>query len=789
MKISLNWIKDYVDLDGISAEEIVKRFNLSTAEIEEVEYKGKNTHGVVFGKILEVSDHPTNKHWHILKVDIGTKKLQIVCGAPNVRKGMVTCVATDGGAVNGFKISVAKRGDIDSEGMCCSAAELGIGADDEGIMDLEGNYPIGKDIKEVWPVDDIILEIDNKTLTNRPDLWGHFGMAREFAVMFDRKLKKLPVENLDKYAKLAPINIGNFSENCYRYSAISANNITVKTSPDFMKIRLTYCGMRDINLLADLTNYVMMDVGLPMHAFDNSIVKGINVVEAEDGAKMLTLEGDEHILPGGSVVICDEYKTPVAIAGIKGGLKSGITDKTNSVLFEAAVFNAAQIRKTSRKIGLVTDASIRYEKSLDPEKTEIALARMIKLLKQIDPKSKVTSSFSDKYNYKYPAISIKVKPEFIAKIIGADIEKNRIVKILTGLGFDVKEDRSGLVVGVPSYRATKDVSIKEDLVEEVARIYGYDNIVPQPLMFSAEPVHLKREVALEYEAKKYLAEKYNATEVHSYIWNYADFCEKHKIEHPSYVSLLDTSNAGQSGIRSLLAPTMLKFFEENRNSLDNIRIFEIGRVVTGKDENNLAIEKKHLSVLLASQSDSEEKLFFEMKKLVQDLCKTVVGLEVELKRASTNSYYHPVNSARVVSRVADFGEMGILHPTINKSIDKRFNVCMLELDFGALATAPVYYKKPRAISKYQQVDMDFNFLVDKKLSYAEFENKLNKYRNKISNGFTLVDIYEDASLGDRKSVTVRYSLGSYDHTLTGEEIEGFRADLISHASKNNIVLR
>jgi len=789
MKISLNWIKDYVDLEGISEEEIIKRFNLSTAEIENVEYMGSKTHGVVFGKILEVSEHPTNKHWHILKVDIKSKVLQIVCGAPNVRVGMVTCVATDGGSVNGFKISVAKRGDIDSEGMCCSAAELGIGSDDEGIMDLAGDYPIGEDIKKVWPVDDVVLAIDNKTLTNRPDLWGHYGMAREFAVIFDRKLKDINVANLEEYKNLKSVSIKNQSKNCYRYSAITMSDITKKYSPDYMKIRLTYCGMRDINLLADLTNYVMMDVGLPMHAFDNDIVKGINVIDSKKGTKMLTLEGEEHELPEGAVTICDENSEPVAIAGIKGGLKSGISESTTKVLFEAAVFNSTNIRKTSRGIGLVTDASIRYEKSLDPEKTKLALERMVYLVKQIDSGAKVTSSFSDEYSYHYPKLSIDFEPSFISKIIGANIEEKQIQKILTGLGFELTKNKNVITASVPSYRATKDVSIKEDLVEEVARIYGYDNIVPAPLMFEAVPVNMKREVALEYEVKKYLAEKYDATEVHSYIWNYKDFCEKNGIEHKSYVSLMDNSNAGQDGIRSLLAPTLLKFFEENRNQLADIRIFEIGRVVVGKDENNLAIEKKHLSVLFASQTQSEEELFFEMKKVIEDVGKTVVGMELNLQKGEVNNYYHPVNSARIVNRNGDFGEMGILHPTVKKNLDKRFNVCMLELDFGKLCGIPVYYKKPRAISKYQQVDMDFNFLVDKNMPYGEFESKMNKYRNKISNGFEFVDIYEDNSLGDRKSITVRYNLGSYDHTLSGEEIDKFRAELIAHASKNNIILR
>lgn len=789
MKISLNWIKDYVDLSGISTDEIVKRFNLSTAEIENVEYKGAKTHGVVFGRIEKVENHPTNAHWHILRVNVGNEILQIVCGAPNVREGMVTCVATNGACVNGYNITTAKRGDIDSQGMCCSSAELGIGSDDKGIIDLDGDYPIGKDIKEVFPIDDIVLEIDNKTLTNRPDLWGHYGMAREFAVMFDRKLKPLPLIDLDKFDGLKPIDINVESKNCYRYSAMSVENVTKKYSPDYMKIRLNYCGMRDISLLADLTNYVMLDVGLPMHAFDKQMVDAINVIDAQKGTTMLTLEGETHSLPENAVVIADGDREPVAIAGIKGGLKSGISEQTDSVLFEAAVFDCVAIRKTSRGIGLVTDSSIRYEKSLDPEKTQEALARIIKLLSEIDNKIVVTSCFSDCYKYHYPKLSIDVDTNFISSIIGADVSRERIVNILANLGFGIKGKANQLEVSVPSWRATKDISIKQDLVEEVARIYGYDNIEPQPLKFEAVPVALKREVDLEYNAKKYLAEKYNATEVHSHIWNFTEFNKAHKIEHNSYIKLMDSSNSGQDSIRSELVPTLLKFFDENRNQLEDIRIFEIGRVVTGIDDNNLAKEEKHLAMCLASQTQSQEELFFEAKKIILDLAKTVVGLEVSLKKGGVSSYYHPVNSARIVSRMGDYGQMGVLHPVVNKNLDKRFAVVVFELNFADLCSAPVYYKKPRAISKYQQVNMDFNFLVPSQMPYGDFAQILGKYRNKISNGFELVDIYTDDSLKDRKSITIRYELGSYDHTLTGEELEKFRAELISHASKNGIVLR
>ncbi len=790
MKVSINWIKDYVDLSGIEVDELVKRFNLSTAEIEDVEYKGADIKDVVFGKVLEVKNHPESNHLHILKVDVGSEQLQIVCGAPNVYEGMVTAVCKVGGSVCAGKIKVGKLAGVESYGMCCAESELGIGADDEGIMDIKEEVVIGQDIKEVWPVDDVVLEIDNKSLTNRPDLWGHYGIAREFAAIFDRKLKKMPTDDLSKYDSLPKIPVAIHTDNCYRYSSISVKNIEAKKSPREMAIRLIYAGMRDINLLADLTNYVMLDVGLPMHAFDNKIVDGINVIESDGNTVMLTLEGEEHKLPEGALVISDKDKDPVAIAGIKGGLKSGISDDTDSVLFEAAVFDYATIRKAARTIGLITDASQRYEKSLDPEQTPVALSRILYLLKQIDKKAEVTSCFSDCYHKKYDKIEIAFKPEFISRIVGEDISKEFIVKTLTALEFGIKEKDGELVAEVPSFRATKDVSIKEDLVEEVARLYGYDNIKPKTLMFDCEPQQAIPAIEYEYATKLLLAEKYNANEIHSYIWNYEEFNKQHNIEMKSYVSLLDSSNAGQSGIRSALIPTLVRTLEENKNNYENVRVFEIGRVVSGLDEENHSIEEKRLAVLFASQKKSEFELFTEMKTAIADIAKNIIGVDVELSEGETASYLHPVNSFRIKSRIADYGYMGVIHPSVKKAVDKRFNVVVLEVDYEKLANTKAFAKKIKNVSKYQAVEIDYNILVDENMKYAELSKILSKYKSRILSGFELVDIYENKeTLGNKKSVTLRFNLSSFDHTLTGEEIEKFRTDLVEFVTKNGLEVR
>lgn len=789
MKISINWLKDFVNLDGISDEEIVKRFNLSTAEIEGVEYKGSDTKGVVFGKVLEVSDHPNSKKLHILKVDLGDRVEQIVCGAPNVYCGMTTCVATVGGSVCGHDIGVASLAGVESRGMCCSYAELGLGSDDSGIIDIKEDVKIGEDIKKVWPIDDAVFEIDNKTLTNRPDLWGIYGLARELACIFDRDLKPLNLEDLKKYDNLPKINILNRCENCFRYSAISVDNIKVKVSPIVMMIRLNYCGMRDINLLADITNYVMLEVGQPMHAFDGDKVKGINIESAKKGDKLLTLENVEHEILEDSVVICDENETPIAIAGIKGGLKASISDDTTKVLFESATFKAERIRKTSRGIGLVTDASLRYEKSLDPELTPVALQRIIKLLSEIDKDCKVSSCFSDAYTKKYDIPKIVISEEFISRRIGMPISKEQIVKILTKLDFKVETNNDDIIVTVPSFRATKDVSMKEDLVEEIARMFGYDNITPRPLAFNPKPIKLNKTVSEEYEVKKLLATKYNAVEVHSYIWNFKDFNDEHGIETCPVVNLMDSSNAGQSGIRKELLPTMLKVVSENRSSYDDIRVFEVGRVADSLDENNLVVEKKKLAVSFASKTKNVKELFTSLKTFVVDYFENDLKVDVKLVEGDKPMYMHPVNTFRILAGNEDVGYIGVVHPKTSSLIDKKMNIVGLEIDFGKASLMYGEFKKAIIPSKFQTVKFDVSVLVPENMLYGELESILNNYESKISNGFTLKEIYRNESLEGLKSVTVCFELGAKDHTLEGKEIDEFLSGLISHLDKLGLKIR
>ncbi len=794
MLISLNWIKDYVNLDGIEVDEIVKRFGLSTAEVEGVEYKGRNIENVVVAEILSVENHPNSQKLHILKVNDGSgAPVQVVCGAPNVRVGLKTYFARVGGNVNGMKIGPAKLAGVDSFGMCCGGNELGIEADTSGIVELDSSLIVGTDIKDILPVEDVLIEIDNKSLTNRPDLWGHYGIAREFAAIFKRELKPLELEDLNQYNNLQPLNIKVETDKCFRYCGLTVENVINKVSPRLIKLRLNYCGMRDINLLADMTNYLMLEMGQPMHAFDNDVVKGITVIETNEPVEMETLEHEKHMIEKESMVICDETKVPVAIAGVKGGLKSGISDNTTKLLLESACFDCVSIRKTSRKVGLITDASQRYEKSLDPEMCDVAIARLVYLLKQAEPRINVTSSLTDVYNFHYPKHEIEIDTDFLSRRGGVKLELNNVIDTLTRLGFDVEIldiVSEKIKVNVPSFRGTKDVSIKEDLVEEIFRMYGYDNIKSAPMEMPLQPVEQIPTHTKEYEIKYALASLFGLNEVHSYVWNYVDYNKAVGIDEKSVVSLVDSSHSGQSGLRSSLAPTIIKFADENKNKFDNLGIFEVGRVWDSLDDNNLAVEKKKLAIVLASENESEKELYFRLKEIVEYISSHIMHIKVDYSNKTENKLYHPVNSCSITSNELVLGEMGILHPVIAKNIDKRKNFAVLELDVGKMLEVEKKLFKVQLTSKFQSVSVDYNFVAPNSMKYAEIEKALNEFRASYILEHSLKDIYiNDEVLKDKISYTINFIVTPKDRTLEASDIEKFSARLIEHMKKIGVDLR
>ena len=580
MFLSMNWIQDFVDLSGLDLVKLINQFSLSTAEVEnEIFFKGADLSGVVVAEIKSVENHPDSKKLHLLKVDIGADELvDVVCGAPNVRVGLKTAFAKIGAKIGEIEIAPRKLAGYTSNGMCCSEKEIGISDDNSGIMEITDDLPNGTDIKEAYAVDDIIFEVDNKSLTNRPDLWGHYGIAREFAALSGRELKPLPTVDLEQYNSLPKVDMKIEDPLCQRYSCMQVENITKTVSPVNMRIRLFYCGMRAINFLADLTNYLMLEMGQPMHAFDSRKVEKIRIKRFDKPFTFQTLDGVDRNIDENTLMICND-NTPVAIAGVMGGLDSEIVDDTTTLTLESATFDAASIRKSTVRLSHRTDASMRYEKCLDPEMTTVAIARFINLLQSIDPESKVVSALTDEYAFHYDKVELKFDKAFVDKYTGIEIPNETIINTLNSLGFAATVDNDNFDVSVPSWRATKDVTIKADIIEEITRIYGYDNFDIHTTRSPLYPVRPTVEKTVEDKIKDLLVKRYSLHELHSYVWAYYDELKALGIDVEGEIKLSNATNPNIETIRKSIIPTQLCQVKQNTSFAPDFGIFEIGRVV------------------------------------------------------------------------------------------------------------------------------------------------------------------------------------------------------------------
>ena len=755
MLISINWIKDFVDLDGIDIDELIHKFSLSTAEVEnDIFHKGSDLSGVVVAEIKSVENHPESKKLHLLKVDIGADELvDVVCGAPNVRVGMKTAFAKLGAHIGEIEIAPRALAGYTSNGMCCSEKELGISDDNSGIMDITEDVALGTDIKELYAIDDIIFEVDNKSLTNRPDLWGHYGIAREIATLAGRPLKPLETADLSVYDDLPKVDIKIEDPLCKRYTGIQFENITRKISPVNMRIRLFYCGMRAINYLADLTNYLMLEMGQPMHAFDSRKVEKIRVKRFDKPFDFVTLDNVKRHIDENTLMICNG-DTPVAIAGIMGGLDSEIVEDTTTLTLESANFDAASVRKSTVRLNHRTDASMRYEKCLDPEMTAVASARFVKLLSQYDNGGKVVSALTDEYASHFDKVTLNFDKDFVDRYTGIEISNDTIVHTLTSLGFGVKLDGDSFTVDVPSWRATKDVTMKADIIEEITRIYGYDNFALHTAKAPLYPVRIFEEKNVEEQIKDILVKRYSMHEVHSYIWAYADEYKKLGIAVESNIKLLNATNPNIETLRRSMIPTQLCQVKTNASYAPDFGIFEIGRVVDGVDENNLCREQKKLGITL-----------FKAVKPDHD-------------------YIHPVNYNAIYCGGVELGRIGLVYPTVLKKIDKKANVVFAELDINAIVSVEDKGIKYRETSKFPSIDVDLTFISDK---YAPIRDAIEAADSELIRNISVLGTYIDPVYG--KSITVRLSFVHPERTLTKDEVMDIANGIIERLEKQGIALK
>lgn len=793
MYISMNWISEFTDLSGINLKELIGRFTLSTAEVEEIHEYGRNIRDVVVGKIIEIKDHPNSKKLHLVKVDIGSEVVDCVCGAPNVFVGAVVAFAKLGGQVGDLEIKEAKIAGEISHGMCCSEKELGISDDHSGLLILDDIYKLGTDIKSFMQLEDTVFEVDNKSLTNRPDLWGHYGIAREIAVLTKRPLGPLDVFNTEKYSNLAKIDVKvEDAEKCFRYSCITVSNIKVKKSPLNMKIRLTYCGMRPINLLADLTNYLMMELGQPMHAFDNAKVSKIRVKTYPEVINFKTLDGVERRIDTETLLICDE-KEPVAVAGIMGGELSEITQDTDSVLLESANFDAVSTRKSATRLGLRTDASSRYEKTIDPEMTVPAIERFLKLLATIDPGVKVSSTMTDCYVKHYNTVEIDFDKAYVDKYTGIDISSDQIEATLSALGFAVTRKGNNFSLVVPSWRATKDVTMKADIIEEITRIYGYDNFDIRSVKSFLTPVRHSVERNNEYSIKQLLTGRYAMNEVHSYIWYETKMNKELGILTEPNVRVINSITAENDTIRSTMIPSLLGFVSRNVDNYPEMGMFEIGRVADGLRTDGLCDERKRLGFVVASKKLSDKEIYFKCKEIVEQIIKSVKNITPTFTtkdELAKYNYVHPINCAGIKLKDVEIGYFSVINPKIKNRIDKKLNVAFAEIDIENMEKVAVEPLRYAEVSKYPGVTIDLSLLTDKTLRYDSIVSYVKEYKCEYLTNFYLVDIFEDEKLlPGKKSVSVRFEFGSMEKTLEGQEIQTMVDELLRILGTKGIELR
>lgn len=787
MFLSMNWISDFVDLSGLDKLKLINQFSLSTAEVEnDIYFKGSDLSGVVVAEIKSVENHPDSKKLHLLKVDAGEPELtDVVCGAPNVRVGMKTAFAKVGAKIGEIEIAPRKLAGYLSNGMCCSEKEIGISDDNSGIMEITDDIPNGTDLKSVYAIDDIIFEVDNKSLTNRPDLWGHYGIAREFAALSGRPLKNIGGVDLSKYDSLPKVDMKIEDSLCQRYSCLQVENIKRTVSPVDMRIRLYYCGMRAINFLADLTNYLMLEMGQPMHAFDSRKVEKIRIKRFDTPFTFQTLDGVERNIDENTLMICND-NTPVAIAGIMGGLDSEIVDDTTTLTLESATFNAASVRKSTVRLAHRTDASMRYEKCLDPEMTVTAIARFVELLQKYDDGASVVSALTDDYAYHYDNVELKFDKAFVDKYTGIDISNDTIVKTLKSLGFGVELENDSFTVDVPSWRATKDVTMKADIIEEITRIYGYDNFDVHTAVAPLYPVRPSVEKTVEDKIKDLLVKRFSLHELHSYVWSYYDELKAIGLDADGVIKLDGATNPNIETIRRSIIPTQLCQVKSNTSFALRFGIFEIGRVVTGLDENNNCIEKKKLAITLFSKIAPVSVLFYKLRDILEIMSDDIKHkpLTFEAKQAEY-PYQHPVNLNRVFCDGVEIGEIGIVYPTVQKKIDKKASIVYAEIDVEAFANienASIQYIEP---SRFPEMEIDLSFISK---TFAPISIAIAEAKSPLVKNVYVTDIYEDENDGS-KSITTRIVFAHPERTLTKEEVTEVTDKIIATLKEKGIELK
>jgi phenylalanyl-tRNA synthetase beta chain len=791
--VSYRWLERHLDLAGISPQAVAEALTLSTAEVESLERFGTAWESVVVGRVLTKERHPNADRLSVCTVDVGAEAaLTIVCGAPNVAAGQRVAVAKQGAVLpGGFSIKATTMRGVRSEGMICSQKELDLGDDDAGIWVLDERAPVGSSLGAALDLDDWVIEIDNKSLTHRPDLWGHRGIAAEIAAIFRRTLRPLP-SALPKTGPGRPWPVALRSDKCLRYVALPIDNVRVLPSPLWLRALLLAVGQRPLNQIVDVSNFVMLDIGQPNHTFDAAALGGtagggepVVVRDARAGERFTTLDGATHELLASDLLICAGER-PVALAGVMGGAESRIADQTTSLLLESANFQPAPVRRTSARLSLRTDASARFEKTLDPTLAMDAVVRFVSVLQELQPQIALPAPPTDVGQWQRPPTILPVDPARIRADLGANVSDAEIHDILARLGFTLLD--GGARVQVPTQRATKDITIPRDLVEEVGRIYRYGNIPEQPLPFVAvQRPDPRRKLQRAIEDRLASAAQFH--EVRSYSFHSDELLKIVGADGEPHVLVSNPIAAGLARIRRTVLPSVLATLEPNRRLREEVRLFEIGKGYRPEQPNakHEPREVHELALLLARKATPRSFANDPLRRLqgvIVDLVDHLGLGALQWSRAeAAPSWAHPVRRLQAVFAQGAAASdpvvvLAEVHPGVASALGLRgalaSDVVAASVSIDGLLLGPKRERRFEPQPRFPNVALDVSVATSTGTAASAIERCILQTAAPLRASAVLFDLYEGESLGaGRKSLSYHVTLGAEDRTLSEAEVQKY----------------
>ncbi len=803
MKLSLNWIKDYVKLpDDMDLTRLAYDLTMSTVEVEGAESLAERFDKIIVGEIKEVLPHPNADKLRVCRVDIGEGEIKdIVCGGSNLEVGMKVVVACPGAMVRWHgegepvEIKNAKLRGVASFGMICASVEVGLAdlfpaGDDHEIMDVTSfGAEAGTPLAEALDLDDIILEIDNKSMTNRPDLWGHYGIARELAALYD-----LPLVEFDKYVPETneeyDVRIKDV-DRCPRYIGAKVEGLSVKPSPFRMQSRIWRVGMRPINALVDVTNYVMLATGQPTHVFDsNHIIDHIEVRRANEGEKLQLLNDKELALSTDDLVIADA-EGAVALAGVMGGAKDSVLPDTDSVILEVANFESRGVRRTALRYDNRTEASSRYEKAVDPERCDQALSLAMKLFSELYPEMKVTA-FKDLYEKKLERKEIDVEFDWLDRRLGKRIPQEIVAKKLGTMGYEVTFTETGMHIVVPTWRSTGDVSIKADIMEEVARMYGYENFEATTITTSFDGAINQLSVDLVRRVKEYLAFRCNMQEIFTYPWMTDEFVTALMPSTDGILALATPPSPNERYIRSSLLPNICKAIVKNERNFDEFDIFEEAQIFLDSDYTSeyagekLPAQKKHLGCAFVGSADKVSELFRRAKGVIGSMPRYTHMEAFTFEKREKPYWADETVWLNICLDGKKIGDLALLSKKAALACGiKVLSAVLVELDMDSLVPFKSRTNRFSRMPEFPMNDYDLSFLVDSMVKWDEIYAAVMAKKNELLHDVKFVDEYKGKQIpAGKKSVTIRLVIGSDEKTLTGSEIETVANGVVKKLVKN-----